>query len=141
MRCLFGIMRKNDGAWERLFEKYDILKRIEGDGKYIISADQIKEFREPRLMTKFDHTVNLPGIFAENSLAILPINRREYMISTFSAYKKFEDASLEICRVSLPEHLQSLSPQFLLSESIALNCAAASGILSDFFKNLRKGAK
>lgn len=128
-------MGKNDKAWERLFEKYGILKKIESEGKCIISADQIKEFREPRLMTKFDHRVNLPELFTKNSLSILPITRGEYMISTFSAYKEFENASSNICRVSLPGHLQSLSPQFLLSESIALNCAAACGILSDFLED------
>ena len=108
-------MGKNDGAWERLFEKYEILKRIEAEGKYIISAEQIKEFREPRLMAKFDHKINLPKLFSENSLAVLPISRGEYMISTFSAYQNFEEVSPEVCRVSLPEYLQSLSPQFLLS--------------------------
>ena len=128
-------MGKNDGAWERLFEKYEILKRIEAEGKYIISAEQIKEFREPRLMAKFDHKINLPKLFSENSLAVLPISRGEYMISTFSAYQNFEEVSPEVCRVSLPEYLQSLSPQFLLSESIALNYAAASGILNDFLED------
>lgn len=57
------------------------------------------------------------------------------MISTFSAYQNFEEVSPEVCRVSLPEYLQSLSPQFLLSESIALNYAAASGILNDFLED------
>lgn len=46
---------QNDKAWEALFEKYDILSHIESDGKFIISASQIKEYREPRLMAKFDH--------------------------------------------------------------------------------------
>ena len=48
-------MGQNDTAWEELFDKYNILFNIEKDGKYLISANQIKEFREPRLMTKFDH--------------------------------------------------------------------------------------
>ncbi len=41
-------------------------------------------------MTKFDHKVNLPTVFADNGLAILPITRGDYVISSFSAYKEFE---------------------------------------------------
>ena len=128
-------MRKNDEAWESLFDKYDILEKIKKDGQFIISANAIKEFREPRLMTKFDHKINLPDIFEKNSLAILPITRGDYIISSFSAYKEFENISTDIQRVSIPTHLQSLIPKFLLSESIALNCANACGILKDFLED------
>lgn len=65
----------NEEAWKKLFKKYDILQHIEDDGYFNISAIQIKEFREPRLMTKFDHSVNLPMLFLENNLSILPITR------------------------------------------------------------------
>ena len=128
-------MGKNDKAWEHLFEKYDILEKIKKNGQFIISANTIKEFREPRLMTKFDHKINLPEIFEKNSLAILPITRGDYIVSSFSAYKEFENISTDIQRVSIPTHLQSLIPKFLLSESIALNCANACGILKDFLED------
>lgn len=75
-------MGLNDTAWERLFDKYHILDKIEHQGQFAISAAQIKEFREPRLMTKFDHKINLPEIFAENHLSILPVTRGDYVIST-----------------------------------------------------------
>lgn len=71
-------MGKNDTAWEGLFEKYRILDKIEREGQYIITADEIRKFREPRLMTKFDHKINLPAIFQNNGLSILPITRGEY---------------------------------------------------------------
>lgn len=61
-------MGLNDTAWQALFEKYDILDEIQRSGQFVISANQIKEFREPRLMTKFDHKVNLPTVFADNGL-------------------------------------------------------------------------
>lgn len=86
-------------------------------------------------MTKFDHKVNLPQVFADNDLAILPITRGDYMISTFSAYKEFETPSGEIQRVSIPAYIQSLMPQFLVSEAISLNCAYACGILNDFLED------
>lgn len=128
-------MGLNDTAWENLFAKYNILDEINQNGKFIISARQIKEFREPRLMTKFDHKVNLPVIFSENNLSILPITRGEYIISSFSAYKEFGEPSDEIQRISISPHIQSLMPQFVVSEAIALNYASASGILNDFLED------
>lgn len=123
---------KNDLAWEALFEKYDILATIERDGAFQISADQIREFREPRLMAKFDHRINLPQIFLKNQLSILPISRGDYVISHFDAYHTFEPSNATARRVSLPSHIQSLEPQRITSEAVAINCALLSGILSDF---------
>lgn len=128
-------MGLNDRAWEQLFDKYHILDEISNNGSFTISAEQIKEFREPRLMTKFDHKVNLPKVFADNGLAILPITRGDYIISSFGAYKEFETPSGNIQRVSIPAYIQSLMPQFLVSEAISLNCAYACGILNDFLED------
>lgn len=125
-------MIKNDIALDKLFSKYNILYEINRNGYFIISANQIKEFREPRLMTKFDHKINLPTIFNENCLSILPISRGEYIISTFLAYKIFDELSENTQTISIPNHLQCLMPEFIISESIALNCANACDILNDF---------
>ena len=122
----------NEKAWEHLFDKYNILQQVETDGCFIISADQIKEFREPRLMTKFDHSVNLPNIFSRNHLTILPITRGSYTISYYDAYHKFETNNVPVTKLSLPSHIQSLNSSNISSEAIALNCAVASGVISDF---------
>lgn len=125
---------QNDTAWEALFRKYDILPSIESEGKFIISASQIKEYREPRLMAKFDHNINLPQIFARNNLAILPISRGDYIISHFEAYQPFGVQNKSIAQVSLPANLQSLDANHIPSETIAINCALASGMLADFLE-------
>ena len=67
---------QNDIAWEAFFEKYQVLARIEKEGVFIANASQMKAYREPRLMAKFDHHINLPKIFTQNHLAILPVSRR-----------------------------------------------------------------
>lgn len=128
-------MGLNDAAWEILFDKYNILREICYKGKFIITASQIKEFREPRLMTKFDHIVNLPKLFADNNLSILPISSNSYVISHFEAYHQFEDVTAETIRVSLPKHIQSMTYNSIVSESIALNCAIATGIMADFLED------
>ncbi len=86
-------------------------------------------------MTKFDHKVNLPDIFTANNLSVLPITRGDYIISSFSAYKEFDEPNADVQRISIPAHIQSLMPQFLVSEAIALNCAHACGILNDFLED------
>lgn len=121
--------------WEKLFDKYSILYHIENDGFFTISANQIKEFKEPRLTVKFDHTVNLPKLFSENQLSILPITRGDYIISHFDAYHRFEPESSPIIKVSLPTYIQSLNSGNISSESIALNYAVASGIVAEFMED------
>ncbi|NLB42293.1 MAG: transcriptional regulator [Clostridiales bacterium] len=123
---------KNDHAWEELFSKYDILNQIDMYQSFTITAEQIKEYREPRLMAKFDHVINLPHIFYKNCLTILPISRGGYIISNYEAYKKFENASTKITQAKLPEHIQSLDKDNIQSETVSINCALASGILNDF---------
>lgn len=123
---------KNNIAWEKIFDKYDILNHIDTNKKYIVTADQIREYREPRLMAKFDHKINLPKIFLENNLSILPVTRGSYIISNFETYKNFESLDKKIYRFKLPDFLQSLNYDSISSETIAINCAFASGILNDF---------
>jgi hypothetical protein len=125
---------QNDKAWERLFDKYDILSHVKREGQYIISASQIKEYREPRLMVKFDHSINLPQIFSDNNLTILPVSRRDYVISHLEAYHSFEVLDKSIVQLDLPNNLQSLDANNITSENIAINCALASGMLSDFLE-------
>ncbi|MDR2410240.1 MAG: transcriptional regulator [Bacteroidales bacterium] len=122
----------NNDAWMIIFEKYEVLKYIALDGFFTIQAKEIKKFREPRLMAKFDHHVNLPSIFHENNLAILPISRGEYCISNFQCYKEFETIDNKVQQVSLPDYIQSINPLSISSETVAINCAFISGMLSHF---------
>ena len=98
----------------------------------MISADQIREYREPRLMTKFDHRINLPDTFASNDLAILPVTRGDYVISHFDAYHKLEADNVQIETFSPPDNIQSLDYNNIFSEAVALSCAFAAGIIMDF---------
>lgn len=125
---------ENDKAWTKLFARYDVLRQIESQGSFHLSAQQMKEFREPRLMAKLDHRANLPSVFAKNKLAILPITRGNYMIADFNAYHSFEPDVLPLEKFSLPDHIQSLNCHAISSEAVALNCALVSGIMADFLE-------
>jgi len=86
-------------------------------------------------MAKFDHTINLPKIFSDNQLAILPITRGDYVIAHFSAYHRFEDINAPVVRVSMPSYIQSLDPNNINSEAVSLNCAVATGIICEFLQD------
>ena len=123
---------KTESAWEALFEKHDIAARVRQDGVFKISAEQIKEFREPRLMAKFDHKKNLPAIFRNNKLGILPVNRREYVIGPFDLFAQLPTPDIPTVQAAFPAWIESISPNTIISETVALNCALASGVLNRF---------
>lgn len=61
---------KNDTAWEKLFDKYNIIGSVKSTGYFEITSEQINDFREARLMTKFDHKSNLPQLFVKKTINI-----------------------------------------------------------------------
>jgi hypothetical protein len=123
---------KNELAWEKIFNKYQILNRIHNNGHFEISANQINEFRESRLMTKFDHKSQLPKLFGDNKLSILPISRGSYVIGEFETFYSFNTVDCDISTIQFPSFLESLNHRTISSEAIAINCAFISQILNDF---------
>ncbi|SEL43230.1 type II restriction enzyme [Parapedobacter koreensis] len=124
---------KNEAAWKLLFERHQILKAIEKTGYYLITSTEINAIREARLMTKFDHQSQLPRLFAAHHLSILPVTRRNYLISSFNAFHPFEpDDDVTVHKIKFPSHIESLDFRNITSESTALNCAFITGIIQDF---------
>lgn len=130
-------MTKINSYWNNIFEKYKILDQIDKDGKFEISASQINEFKEARLMTKFDNASQLPRIFTENELSILPITRGNYVIAPMDIFHKFPmiESSNEISYFNFPDNIQTLLPDNINSESLALNAVYISEILEDFIQD------
>ena len=94
---------KNDLAWEKIFEKHKILDKILKDGHIEITATKINEFREARLMTKFDHKSQLPKLFADNKLSILPTSRGGYVIGEFEMLNSLANFSFNNPDFAFPE--------------------------------------
>lgn len=128
------VQTKNDLAWEQLFKKYKILDEIKKKGFYKINAEQkIREFREPRLMCKFDHKSNLPEILAKNNLTVLPLSAKSYIIGDFDLFKKVDyDESTIPKQMKFPDNIDTIKPTDLYSEAAALHCAYISGMIDDF---------
>ena len=81
--------------WELIIKKLhiDISKPVS-----FVSANQIKKItnEEPRLMAKIDRFKQLPKIFKENNLFLLPISRKEYAIIKGSGYHSLEPINEKI---------------------------------------------
>ena len=123
---------KNDIAWEKIFEKYRILERLANNERVSISSAEINDFREARLMTKFDHRSQLPELFTKHKLSILPTSRGTYEIGAFETFCDFNKEDIEIVTVGFPTFLESIDYKDITSESIAINCTFVSKILHDF---------
>jgi len=122
----------NDRAWETLFETHKILEEVARNGCFEIEAAQINKQRESRLMAKFDHSVNLPDIFRENHLSILPISRSKYVIGKFDTHFEVKyDSEIEVITFEFPPGIESIDYTNLYSESSAVHCAFNIGIIDD----------
>ena len=126
------IKSKNDIAWEILFEKEKILEEILTKGYFTITSTVINNIREARLMTKFDHKSQLPNLFLQNNLSILPISRGGYVIGKFETFSEFNTEEIEITKINFPTFLQSLDYKDITSEATSINCAFVSKILHNF---------
>lgn len=124
-------MTKADDVWIQLFEKYNILNRVNSEGVFTISANQIKEFYEPRLITKYDWSSSLPDLFKENKLAILPMSRGTYAIGRFKAYQKLKHENIRPTVKRLPSWVSTWDAFEVTSEAVALNVAKATGMIDD----------
>lgn len=127
-------LSKNDMAWEALFEKYNILDEINMNGTFKISSEQINEFREARLMTKFDNSNQLPELFAKNKITILPNSRGNYVLGKFKMFEKLKHDNSKPISMKLPDHIQSLDINQITSESSALNVAHMSQMIDTVMK-------
>ena len=128
----YKTLSKNEENWIKLFDEYNILTEIEKHKFFKITSEQINKYRESRLMTKFDHKSNLPGLFRENKLSILPITRGSYLIGKFDAYKNIEfNKNIKNKQINFPNRIKSIDPSNIYSEAIALNCAYLCDIIKD----------
>lgn len=123
-----------DEKWEILFEKYNIENEIKKNGLFYITADQIREVKEPRLMTKFDTKESLPSVFGKK-ISILPVTRGKYVLGEFDLYQEFPEVVSDIKQMTsakIPEFYETIDINDIRSEAGAINVMSIAGILDDF---------
>lgn len=124
-----------DWAWEQLINKYHIDEQIKMYGDFHILAKQIKEFREPRLMAKWDSELSLPEALKKRKLNILPVSRKEYVMSDYKLYEKLppflsQEGQMEM--VHFHDTYESVNLRQISSESNAINVLLLSDVLDRF---------
>ncbi|WP_295274962.1 type II restriction endonuclease [Veillonella sp.] len=121
-------------AWSMLIEKYDIVNRVIKDGIFHIKASEIKAFKEPRLMAKWDCIAALPTVLKKNNLNILPDSRSSYVLGDFLLYQEIPELQEEVFNmdyVEIPDY-ETIDINNISSEAVAINVLVISGILDDF---------
>lgn len=124
-------------AWKKLIEKYNIIEKIKKNGIFKITANQIKKFKEPRLMAKWDSTDSLPEVLRNNKINILPDSRSSYVLGDFILYQsipELEEHVTQMAHVDIPD-FETIDIKNINSESKAINVLIVSGILDDFLNS------
>lgn len=124
---------KSDHAWKRILREHPyILSNVERGSVQNIEASLIKEYREPRLMTKHDSSESVPAPLRKPGLDVLPISRKSYVIGDFALYQDFPEKPVgKTIFYALPK-LETLTMENITSESNAINALKISGILEHF---------
>lgn len=129
-------------AWKALLDKYPIMENVEKEGVYRIRADEIREFREPRLMAKWDSSDSLPEVLRKHKLNLLPDSRTSYVMGDFLLYQEIPELTEHVTRmthVEMPD-FESIDVSSISSEANAIHGLILSGILDDFLGEGRNAA-
>ncbi|RAI79794.1 type II restriction endonuclease [Macrococcoides caseolyticum subsp. hominis] len=119
-------------AWKLIIDELHLKDKIEKNNFVKVSAKKIKEYKEPRVMCKWDSSYQRPKILRENNISILPISRREYVLGNFDLYCKFPELDKEIATKIKVPHFESINTDTISSEAKAISVINLSGILEDF---------
>lgn len=126
---------KLDKAWNLLIERYDILNEIKKNGIFEITASQIKQYHEPRLMTKFDWSSERPKEFNKHHISILPNSRGSYILGKFDAYEPLKYSEEKPQNIPMTQWVRSFDSFPITSESLALNIAQMTGMVDIVLNN------
>lgn len=121
-------------AWEQYFTVSDALESIDTLGYFDVKAAELRSIKEPRLMCKFDHRERVSEPLRKQHVSVLAISNTVYRLARTDPFidldsNRFPKATSD--RVfSLPRHLTTLPVNNITSESMAMDVAAASGMLN-----------
>lgn len=129
-------MTKSGDAWARLFEHFEIAEHVALEGYFDIQAHHFKRFHlEPRLLTKIDHSHQLPPVMKSKGLAILTLTNSTWRVGPFNIFAKLPEWKVPdstVVHKTLPGWLESLNGKGITGEGALINAAEASGIFQDF---------
>lgn len=130
-------MNSVDNIWNDINRDFHFVDKISMDGQFIITANEIKPYKEPRLVTKFDSSEDLPQIFKDNHLSILPVSRGTYIISDIDTFMPLQEIKSKPKAVPVTSNFTTVSLATISSESQAINFAISMGLIDRFVEDQR----
>ena len=146
--------RKQDIAWQHLFERFDIAHQIEQNGEFQITSKEINKYvrefyverednaPDARNLLKFDFSSDLPEIFKKSvddkifgkqaKFTLMPMGHDNYAISDFKSFESLQYEILEPIRMTFPSWISGIDPSqpdTINSEAVAQSVAEMSGML------------
>ena len=128
-------MGKNNKAWKSVFEKLNLLEKINNNGFVYITADELKKYsdnhREPRLMAKQDTLSSRPTIFKKHDLSIFPVANGRYIIFKDDDQQSYYSYASSLDNILITEYVpkadvqnfKTLQSNAISSESQAIDYA------------------
>jgi len=137
---------KNNTAWEKVFTGCLVLDKIEESGECHIVADDLKKhgLREPRLMARMESKHDVPPVFKEHDLCILPCEARgNYIIGHFEAFVNldYSPEKIEKYPTRVERTYDTLDPCTVSKEPSAILSAFNYGILDKIAGDPAAGLK
>jgi hypothetical protein len=124
-------MSKRDDEWEVVFESLQLRNKLSSSEWVTLRASEIKSLGyEPRLLAKIDHSKDLPSVFKELKLGILPLSIDSYAVGFFNTFFPIGGLDPDRKKLKLGEAVfQTLNSQDFSSESSMLNMVQAAGVI------------
>jgi hypothetical protein len=130
-------MRKSESAWQEIFKEFDAQSAIERSGHFNVSAQMFKKLHyEPRLLTKFDHSRQLPAIMRDLGLSIFTLSNDLWRVGPYESFHPlptWTPPGGDIKSRTLPTWIESIRTDEITGEGALINAADLSGIFEDFF--------
>lgn len=143
---------KPSKAWGILFAAYDIVRHVEEAGYYDLDVNKMmrdseiaKKWREQypgekapdnRNILKFDFSTDLPNIFKEYRLQIMPIGGNQYRIAPFNMYYPLVNMAVPVIPMASPMKMASLDFTSVTTEPNAQTVAEITKMLTYIFHDL-----
>ena len=134
-------LTSKDIAWNKIFERYNILEHNFDECPFILSSEQIKRAcktfdrtsqKEPRILCKQDTREERPDIFKQNGLFILPQKNKFYYILKGEGYVDIPDITSDIQNYKKKLDFDLESSQVGDSEMQYLDFAYANSLIRTF---------
>lgn len=126
---------ENDKAWSKAFDAFDVVNTVQKHGFIDLTANELRQFREPRHMGKIDHKENLPQVFKDADLTILTLSNSSYRVGAFNIFQtlpKWQMPADDFTTLTFPPDLQTLDFENLTGEPGVINTAYATNMLHEF---------